>query len=135
MKALFDTNVLVSAFATEGLCCRLLTRANRREFELFISLAIREEFKRALKNKIGLSSDEIQEARLLLEETAKTAIPAGGRIRLSGICRDEPDHAVLEAALACRAEFIVTGDRDLLGLSEFQGIRIVTPREFELLFD
>jgi len=135
LKALFDTNVLVSAFVTEGLCARLLSRANRREFDLFMSSAIRKEFERALEIKIGLSSGEIREALLLLEETAKPVDPASRNIRLSGICRDENDHAVLEAALACRAEFIVTGDRDLLGLGEFRGIRIVTPREFELLFD
>jgi predicted nucleic acid-binding protein len=42
---------------------------------------------------------------------------------------------VLEAALARRAEFIVTGDRDLLDVGEFHGIKILTPREFELLFN
>jgi uncharacterized protein len=135
LKALFDTNVLLSAFATEGLCARLLTRANRREFDLFVSSAIRKEFEKALELKIGLSPEEIREALLLLEETAKSADPARQNVRLSGICRDEPDHAVLEAALACRAEFIVTGDQDLLGLGEFRGIRIVTPREFELIFN
>jgi len=133
--ALFDTNVLVSAFVTEGLCARLLIRANRREFGLFVSPAIRKEFEKALEIKIGLSREEIREALLLLEETAKTADPAKVRIRLSGVCRDEPDHAVLEAALACQAEFIVTGDCDLLELGEFRGIRILTPREFELLFN
>jgi predicted nucleic acid-binding protein len=59
-----------------------------------------------------------------LEETAKTEDPARRNIRVSGVCRDEPDHAILEAALACQAEFIVTGDRDLLGLVEFRRIRI-----------
>jgi len=42
----------------------------------------------------------------------------------------EGDHHLL----ACRIEFMVTGDRELLGLGEFRGIRIVAPREFELLF-
>ena len=135
MKALFDTNVLVSAFVSEGLCARLLIRANRREFDLFMSPAIRKEFEKALEIKIGFSPGEIREALLLLEETAKTEDPARHKIRVSGVCRDEPDHAILEAALACKVEFIVTGDRDLLELGEFRGIRIVTPREFELLFN
>jgi putative PIN family toxin of toxin-antitoxin system len=135
LRALFDTNVLVSAFVTEGLCARLLIRANRREFDLFMSPAIRKEFEKALEIKIGISPEEIRAALLLLEETAKTEDPARRNIRVSGVCRDEADHAVLEAALACRAEFIVTGDRDLLDLGEFRRIRIVTPREFELLFE
>ena len=135
MKALFDTNVLVSAFVAEGLCARLLARANRREFDLFMSSTIKKEFEKALEIKIGLLPEEIREALALLEDAAKIADPTKGHIQLSGICRDETDHAVLEAALACGAEFIVTGDRELLGLGEFRGIRIVTPREFEFLFD
>jgi putative PIN family toxin of toxin-antitoxin system len=135
VRAVFDTNVLVSAFAAEGLCVRLLIRANRREFDLFISPAIRKEFESALKGKVGLSPEEIREALLLLGEAAKTCDPAKRNIRIIGVCRDEADHAVLEAALAGRAEFIVTGDKDLLDLKEFRKIRIVTPREFELMFE
>jgi putative PIN family toxin of toxin-antitoxin system len=135
VRAVFDTNILVSAFAAEGLCARLLIRANRREFDLFVSPAIRKEFETALKKKVGLLAEEIQEALLLLEEAAKTCDPAKRNIRVIGVCRDEADHAVLEAALACRAEFIVTGDKDLLELKGFRKIRIVTPREFELMFE
>lgn len=70
MRVLFDTNVLVSAFAAEGLCARLMMRANRREFELLISPAIRREFEKNLKIKLGLTPEEIREAVFLLEETA-----------------------------------------------------------------
>ena len=135
MRAVFDTNVLVSAFATEGLCARLMIRANRREFDLFFSSAIRTELESGLERKLGLSPQEIREALALLEEAAKDVDPAKGNIRITGVCRDKPDHAILEAAVASRAEFIVTGDRDLLGLKEFRKIRILTPREFELMFD
>lgn len=135
MRALFDTNVPASAFATEGLCARLLIRANRKEFDLFFSPAIRKELACVLERKIGLSPEDIREALILLEDAAKTSDPAKRNIRISGVCRDESDHAVLEAAVACRADFIVTGDADLLGLGEFRGIKIMTPREFELLFE
>ena len=135
MRAVFDTNVLVSAFVTEGLCARLLIRANRRELDLFMSPAILEEFKKALEAKIGLSREEVRSALLLLKEASKATHPAKDNIQVSGICRDESDHSILEAAPACRAAFIVTGDRDLLGLREFRKIKIVTPREFELLFE
>jgi len=135
LRVLFDTNVLVAAFATEGLCARLLFRANRREFDLFMSPAISREFKKAMEIKIGLSPEEVREALLLLEEATKTEDPAKRNIRVSSVLRDESDHAVLEAALACRAEFIVTGDRELLDLKDFRGIKIVAPRDFELLFE
>ena len=135
MRVLFDTNVQVAAFATEGLCARLLMRANRREFDLSVSLAIREEFKRVLNAKIGLSPEETETALTLLDETAKAVDPAKQNIRVGGVLQDESDHIILEAALAFRAEFIVTGDRELLDLKDFRGIKIVAPREFELLFE
>ncbi|MDH7512241.1 MAG: putative toxin-antitoxin system toxin component, PIN family [Clostridiales bacterium] len=135
MRAVFDTNVLVSAFAAEGLCVRLLIRANRREFDLFISPTIAKEFESALTRKVSLSPEETREALLLLGEAARTCDPAKRNIRVIGVCRDEADHAVLEAALACRAEFIVTGDKDLLELKEFRRIKIMTPRELELMFE
>ena len=135
MRVVFDTNVLVAAFAAEGLCAGLVMRANRKQFELFLSSFIRREFENTLHGKFGLSPDELKSALVLLDETAKAFDPANRNIRVNGVLRDKSDHAVLEAALACRAEFIVTGDHELLGLGEFRGIKIIAPREFELLFE
>lgn len=135
MRVVFDTNILVAAFVAEGLCARLLIRANRREFELFISPAIREEFVRALERKIGLSAGGVREALLLLDEITRACDPVKRKIRVTGVCRDDADHAVLEAALACRAQVIVTGDQDLLELKEFRQIAIITARDFELMFE
>jgi uncharacterized protein len=44
--------------------------------------------------------------------------------------RDPNDDHVLACALEAKANFIVTGDKDLLSLGEFEGVRIVTPRQF-----
>lgn len=46
------------------------------------------------------------------------------------ICRDPSDDKFLEAAVAGRAEAIVTGDADLLALDPYRGIRIMSPAEF-----
>ena len=54
---------------------------------------------------------------------------------LSGVCRDKDDDIVLACALEAAVDYLVTGDKDLLILKKFRGIRIVTPRDFELLFD
>ncbi len=51
-----------------------------------------------------------------------------------GVCRDPNDDAILACALEARADYLVTGDVDLLELKIFKGIRIVTPRDFEILF-
>jgi putative PIN family toxin of toxin-antitoxin system len=135
LKVVFDTNVLVSAFAAEGLCARLLVRANRKEFQLFFSPAIRKEFEGVLEAKLRLPVGEIREALLLLDSVARSVDPAEKVIRITGVCRDETDHAILETAVAAQAGYIVSGDRDLLDLGEFRKVRIMVPRDFELLFD
>jgi putative PIN family toxin of toxin-antitoxin system len=48
MRVVFDTNVLVAAFLTEGVCSVLLTRARRKEFELFLCPVILDEFRKVL---------------------------------------------------------------------------------------
>jgi predicted nucleic acid-binding protein len=49
---------------------------------------------------------------------------------LSGVCRDPKDDFILECAVLGNADVIVTGDKDLLALGEYEGIRIVTPRQY-----
>jgi uncharacterized protein len=49
---------------------------------------------------------------------------------VQGVCRDPDDDMVLECAVNAEAQFIVTGDNDILALGSFRGIRIVTPRTF-----
>jgi putative PIN family toxin of toxin-antitoxin system len=51
------------------------------------------------------------------------------RIKLK-VADDPDDNAILECALAAQAPLIVTGDKDLLRLSPFRGIRILTPAQF-----
>ncbi len=135
LRAVFDTNVLVSAFAADGLCARLLVRANRGDFHLVVSPGILGELAGALDKKVGLSPREAREALRLIREVADVVDPSRRNIRVGGVCRDETDHAILEAALASRADFLVTGDRELLALEIFRKTRILSPREFELLFE
>ena len=54
---------------------------------------------------------------------------------VQSICRDPDDDAILACALEAKADYLVTGDVDLLELRAFKGMRIVTPRDFELLFN
>ena len=51
------------------------------------------------------------------------------------VCRDKDDNWVLAAALTGRADFVVSGDKDLLILKEFHGIKILSPRQFVELLD
>ena len=133
MKALFDTNVLLAAFLTEGVCAKLLTRARKQQFNLITCPFILHEFERILTKKFAATKQEKENALALITEAAQeivnpSEIPTGA-------CRDKDDDNVLTCALEPAADYLVTGNKDLLHLKAFKGIRIITPREFELLFD
>ncbi len=132
MKALFDTNVLLAAFLTEGVCEKLLARARKRHFDLITCPFILHEFERILAKKFSATKQEKETALALIAEAARDIVHPS-RIP-AGVCRDKDDDNVLACAVEAAAEYLVTGDKDLLHMRTFKGIRIITPREFELLF-
>jgi uncharacterized protein len=127
VKVFLDTNVLVSGFATRGLCADVI-RLVLAEHELITADVVLNELKRALKHKIQLPGEQIQEILTFLESqtvqpkpTSPSSIPV----------RDEDDQWVLAAALAARADVFVTGDNDLLDVAnEVSGLTITDPRGF-----
>jgi uncharacterized protein len=134
VKAVLDTNVLVAAFVSDGLCHRLLLRARDRSFTLVISPFIRDEFVRVLRRKAGAEAGEIREALALIDEISTSVDSTAGETSVAGVCRDPNDDNVLACAVASSADFLVSGDKDLLVLDTCKGVKIIAPRTFELLF-
>ena len=132
MKAVFDTNVRIAAFLTEGICAKLLTRARRRDFDLILCDGILQEFKRVLKKKFAASPHEMSEALIILSAAAQDIL--GQTDSIAPICRDSDDDLILACARDAVADYVVTGDEDLLVLKNYEGISILNPREFENLF-
>jgi putative PIN family toxin of toxin-antitoxin system len=132
MKAVFDTNVLIAAFLTEGICAKLLTRARRRDFDLILCDGILQEFKRVLKKKFAASPHEISEVLIILSEATQDIRAKADSI--APTCRDLDDDLILACAREVVADYVVTGDEDLLVLKNFEGISILNPREFEKIF-
>ena len=132
MKAVFDTNVLVAAFVSEGVCSKLLTRARKRQFHLFISPFILQEFERVLIRKLAVPKGEARDAVRLVSEAADVILlPPDLQ---APICRDSNDDKVLACSLAAETDYLVTGDADLLDLRSFRNTLIISPRDFESLF-
>jgi uncharacterized protein len=127
-RLVVDTNVLVSAFLWRGLPGKLIELAGEQEVKLFSSRVLLDELAATLGKKklvkalaaTGLSADEmLRHYRRLV--TLVTAQQLGKQIS-----RDADDDVVLACALAARADFIVTGDDDLLVLKSFEGLPILT---------
>jgi putative PIN family toxin of toxin-antitoxin system len=125
-----DTNVLVAAFATRGLCADVL-RTVLAEHELIISEVILREFRQTLTRKLKAPPDRIAAAEAVLAAfpvRPKPSEPAALPVR------DPSDRWVLATAIAGGADVLVTGDRDLLAVRAQSPVRIVDPRAFwELL--
>lgn len=132
MRAVFDTNVLVAAFLTEGICSTLLLRARRGECELILSTDIIKEFERTLRRKFLVSQSEMSNVRKVLAEATLDVFQKVNPI--APVCRDPDDDRILACAREAHADYIVTGDQDLLVLKRYGTTRIVTPRDFESLF-
>lgn len=133
MKAVFDTNVLLAAFITEGICSKILVRGRKRQFHLILCPVILREFERVLIKKFSITRNEAWSILQIVSEAMHSVVSPSQSVQ--GICRDPDDDSILACALEAGADYLVTGDVDLLELKIFKGIRIVTPREFELLFN
>jgi len=132
VRAVFDTNVLVAAFITEGICSKILMRGRKKQFHLIACPVILREFEQVLIKKFSTARNEARSALQIISE-AIHSIERPSQL-VQSVCRDPDDDAILVCALEGRADYLVTGDVDLLELKFFKEIRIVTPRDFELLF-
>jgi putative PIN family toxin of toxin-antitoxin system len=132
VKAVFDTNVLIAAFLTEGLCSGLLIRSRKQAFNLVLCDDIIQEFEGILLKKFKLTSIDISEISTIVSEAASEILYKLGPI--PNICGDPNDDMIIACAIDAAADYIVTGDEDLLILKRYKDIVIINPRNFESLF-
>jgi putative PIN family toxin of toxin-antitoxin system len=131
LRAVFDTNIFISAFVIPGSKAEeAYLRGARGDFILSSSVAILTETARKLREKFDWEESKI--TRLLKAIAGvSTVIKTRPHLHFLG---DEPDNRILECAVAVKADIIVTGDKHLLSLKHFQNISIVTLSHFlELL--
>ncbi len=126
MKIFLDTNVLVSAIATRGLCADVL-REVLVSHQLIISAPLLTEIESTLREKLGLPHVVISEFIEILQQDAYFSIPSAS----SDIdIRDKYDLPILSSALNGSADLFVTGDKELLELHKVGNMKIVSPRMF-----
>ena len=134
MRAVADTNIVVSGLLWLGPPRRVLDRARTGAIELFTSPDLLSELedvlsRRKFVRRLDLAGIEAHELVLGYAALARVILPAA----ISPVIEQDPDDdVVLACALSARAELIVSGDRHLLNLKQHQGIRIVTASEFLL---
>jgi putative PIN family toxin of toxin-antitoxin system len=125
VRVVVDTNVIVSGMVAEGVC-RDIVKRYLPACDLITSPALLDELAKTMREKFGLDPADLP----LLKIYADTAIIVKSNPLPQPVCRDKDDDWVLATALAGGAEILVSGDKDLLVLKEFQGIKIFSPRQF-----
>lgn len=131
MRAVIDTNIIVSAYL--GGALEVILRSFKDEqFTMIASKAIVDEYFKVLKRpKFRFEYADLDDFASLLVNIAEFVTPA---MAVTAVVSDPSDNIFLEAALAGKADYVVSGDAHLLELKTFGGIPILTAREFiELL--
>jgi putative PIN family toxin of toxin-antitoxin system len=126
MRVFLDTNVLVSAVATRGLCADVL-REVLLSHQLVLSTPLLAELRNTLHGKIGISQEIISDfIDLLTQDSILSDRPELVDMDIN----DKDDILILSTALSGDVELFVTGDKELLELGQIQTMLIVSPRHF-----
>ena len=129
MRVVLDTNVWLWALAFPGSKPdQVLQRVRRGEAELFLSSFILGELEGILRAKFRYTKRETED-RVRAVRRMATLVEPGERIDL--VTAKDDDNRILERAVAARADYLVTGDKQhLLPLRTIRGTSIVTPAGF-----
>ena len=129
IRAVLDTNVILSALLFGGSTGELVTAWQTGLFRLLLSRAILEEILRVLAYpKFHLTESEIR--GLVEEELIPFAETVIVRREPAVQLRDPDDLPVVACALAGRARYLVTGDADLLSLERVRQVEVIRPADF-----
>jgi putative PIN family toxin of toxin-antitoxin system len=122
-----DTSFYIGALNSRGRGSRVLGMARAGEIRIDISDAILAETVRVLREKFAWDGNRLNEISQRLSQIANRVTPQES---LNVVKEDPADNRILECAVAARSDYILTWDKDLLRLVEYDGIEILTPVQF-----
>lgn len=132
IRVVIDTNIYISAIFWGGLPRKVIDLGvddarGLKRYQIFLSIEIIDEIRSVLERKFGLNKEEIDNIELDIFTFAEIVSPK----TITHLSLEDPeDEKLLNCAAACKAGFLITGDRHLLKLRKFGVTRIVTAREF-----
>ena len=131
LKIVLDTNTLISAFFWQGNEFELFQKIEQGKAELYTSQEIIEEIKEVLNRgkfkKVILKTNQTPN-EILQKVISISNIVIGEKLGIKA-CRDDKDNKFLECAILAKADYIVSGDEDLLVLKKYENIKIVKSLE------
>lgn len=127
IRVTLDSNIYISALLFGGPPDDILKLAEQGEIHLSISNAILEETSRVLRDKFGLTPEELSMAVSRIGAVAEHVTPAA---TVDVVKEDPSDNRILECAQAGKSEYLVTRDKHLLKLKTFGPTKIILAADF-----
>jgi len=128
MKVVIDTNIFVSSFFG-GNPRKIIDLWKNEKITLCLSNAILDEYVDVL-GRIGLKEEDELEELLSLFSRGFNIVFTTKTPKIKIIKNDPDDDKFVECAVALKAQTIITGDKEVLAINEYMGIRILTPQKF-----
>lgn len=130
MRVVIDTNLLVAYLLTKGpTLSQLIDQWEAGKFVLLTSTALLAELKDVVQRP-RLQRMMRADPQPLIDVLEQDAVFVAGELTLSGVCRDPKDDMFIACAVEGGADYLVTGDKDLLDLQQVDGVRMVPARVF-----
>jgi predicted nucleic acid-binding protein len=127
MKVFFDTNVYVAEALLGEMAEQVLEATERASWRIYSSGYLLDELQRVLVEKLGFSRRLASLSRGRVVRRAKLVEPGASRHAVS---QDPADSPIFRAALAAEADNLVTNDAHLLALDPYEGLRIISMRDY-----
>jgi putative PIN family toxin of toxin-antitoxin system len=130
MKAVLDTNVLISGVISTGVPHEVLVKGFEGEYDIVVSVETLTEFRGTLRKypeRFHMDEQEIQQEVETVRYFAEFVDPDE---EINAVEDDPDDDKFVEAAVAGDVDFLVSGDSHLLSLDSYGDVDIVTPRTF-----
>lgn len=127
IRAVLDTNVFISALFWRGSPHHVLQKGLGGDFLIIISSEVLKEINDTLHRKFRFPVDD---TNAFIEVITVNSYIVEPEERVRVVAADPSDNKVVECAIAGKAHFIVSGDRHLLDLREYRGIKVTNARKF-----
>ena len=124
-RVVVDTNIFVSALLRGGVPAKVLQFCIDKDIKFLLSPILGAEILKTTQ-RFEYPPEKQERLKYILETHTEKISPTSSLT----ICRDQDDNKILALAIDGKADYIITGDNDLLALGNLQGIPIVKPKDF-----
>ena len=130
MKVFFDTNIYIAEAVAHGLAEQLIEVTRAANWKICVSRYVADELERVMTNQLCAPRWLARAAR---RQCLKRGSLAREAVSRHGVPDDPKDGPILRAAICAKVDYLVTNDKHLLALDPYEGLRIISLRDYKAL--